>query len=252
MPGAVPMEMAKFYPWVSRVLWLWLSYKHIRFLLTVRQYLTISNVNPYFFQYVCDLIHTIEDIAKTLQPAFKAKMHLHLPIDGIRLLKDGLDIANVFNNNSLTQKVFPNHLIFAGIEVFAPVVENIPALFKENRYYAMSVEDRHICCAQFLPVPGGLLFRLKVDGWKITSADVLAYLFTFLPNVTNFYKQGKVFIRIGLRSKSLVEEVAQLCDGSYLPCCDKKNVPVIEQIMIIEKQLPEIISKIWQNTGTPC
>ena len=188
----------------------------------------------------------IGDIRKALQPAFKAKLSLqgHCPLTQIKLVQDGSELAAIFNNQRLVREIFPDNVFVAGFDLFAPMVENIPALFTQNRHYAIGVEGHHFCCAQFNQVPRGLLLRLNVDGLDVTSGDVIAYIVTFLPKVTSFYKRDKIIIRIGVGTKALAEDVEQVCARLHLPFYDEKNPSPIVRIIIADVPIRGVSSNI--------
>ena len=83
----------------------------------------------------------IGDIMKARQLPFKAKMSLQgqCPLNQIKLVRGGPELATVFNNHRLVRDLFPSIFFAAGLEAFVPMVQNIPALLEEYRHYAIGV-----------------------------------------------------------------------------------------------------------------
>lgn len=86
------------------------------------------------------------------------------------------DLAKIFSTQSLRERVFPQDVIAASLEMFEPRLENVTTLFeKDNRSFTVGNDYLSVGVAQVWPGQRGAFFFCRCFG-EITRGMAMAHL----------------------------------------------------------------------------
>lgn len=121
------------------------------------------------------------------------------------------EIRRVFTNKELRDTVFPGNLVSAGLELFEAHVDNLPALFTDDRELTISADGLSVAMAQFWPSGNNSFGVFMLHGE--TSAEVaMEHFLTLLAGVPRRCPVGSlVSVAVTFSTNIPTEEFVSLC-----------------------------------------